>query len=118
MLIEKGYQLIKRNQAHPIVQIDMSGVRNNIEFPGLGCPLISIFAEFLRVYIVTRDEQHETRRNRLNVIERVKIHEFDVTGQRRMRCQLRRGTFGDVFASGSAVEVIKLPLNSGRVLSQ
>jgi hypothetical protein len=80
--------------------------------------LIGIFAELPRMGIVTRDEQHGTRRNRLNVIEWVKVQEFDVAGQRRMRCQLRRRTFGGVFASGSAVEVIKLTLNSGGVLIQ
>lgn len=118
MLIEKGRKLVKGNKVHPIIQIDVSRVRNDVEFLWLGGALVGIFAELPRMGIVTCNEQHGTRRNCLNVIKRIKVHEFDVAGQCRMRCQLRRRTLGGVFAPGSAVEVIELTLNSGGVLIQ
>ncbi len=118
MLIEKGLKLVPGDQVHPVIQIYMSRVRNDVEILWLGCALVGIFAELPGMCIVTRDEQHGTRRNRLNIIEWVKVHEFDVAGKRRVRCQLRRRTFGGVFASGSAVEVVKLTLNGGGILVQ
>lgn len=118
MLIEKGLKLVPRDKVHPVVQINMSGVRNDVEFLWLGCALVGVFAKLPGMRIVTRDEQHGTRRDRLNVIERVKVHEFDIAGKRRVRCKFRRRTFGDMFASRSAVEVVKLTLDGGRVLVQ
>ena len=67
---------------------------------------------------IARNEKHGTRRNRLYVCERVKIHEFDVTAKRRMRGELRRLAWRSAFTSRSAVEVIKLTLNGARVLIQ
>ncbi len=118
MLSEKGCELVKGDKVHPVVQIDMSRVGNDVEFLWLGCTLVGVFAELPRMCIVTRDEQHGTRRNRFNVIERVEVHEFDAAGKRRVRRQFRRRTLGGVFAPGSAVEVIKLTLNSSGVLIQ
>ncbi|MEG4073206.1 hypothetical protein QUA30_11115 [Microcoleus sp. Pol14C2] len=118
MLIEKGRKLVPRDKVHPVVQIDMASVRNDVEFLWFGGALIGIFAELPRMCIVTRDEQHGTRRNRLDVIERVKVQEFDVAGKCRVGCKFRRRTFGGVFVPGSGVEVIELTLNGGGVLIQ
>lgn len=65
MLIEKGRKLVPRDKVHPVVQIDMSRVRNDVEFLWLGCALVGVFAELPRMCIVTRDEQHGTNREEL-----------------------------------------------------
>ncbi len=116
MLIEKGRKLVPRDKVYPIVQIDMSRVRNDVEILWFGSTVVSIFTELSGVCICPRDEQHGTRRNRLYVVERVEVPELDDAGQCRVRCQVRRRTFGGVFAPGSAVEVVKLALNGVGVL--
>src|SRR5205809_7940890 len=59
----------------------------------------------------TRDDKHRTRRNRLNIGERIEVHELDVAAQGRMRSEFRRAAFRRELTSRCAVEVVELPLN-------
>ena len=67
---------------------------------------------------IPRDEKHGTRRNRLDVSERVEVHEFHVTAQRRVCRELRRASLGGELPSRRAVEVIELTLNGMGILIQ
>jgi hypothetical protein len=101
---EKGREFVKGDVVQSVVQIHMTGAGNDVEFFGLGGQFVGVFAEFSGMSFFTRDEKHGTRRDRLDVIERVKIHEFDVAGKRRVRCKYWRQTFGSEFTSWSAVK--------------
>ena len=68
--------------------------------------------------LVARDEQHRTRRDRLDVVEGVEIHELDVTGQGRVRRQFGRRTRGGELAARRAIEVIEFALNRMGILIQ
>ena len=85
----------------------MAGAGNDEKLLRFGCQLVGVFAELPGMCAFTRDEKHRTRRNRLDVIERVEIHELDVAGKRRVRCKFWRRAFRSEFASGGAVEVKK-----------
>src|SRR5688572_14792440 len=65
---------------------------------------------------VTRDEQHRARRNRLDVRERIEVHELDRTAQRRMRRELRRAALRREFTSRRSIEVVELALDGVSVL--
>ena len=118
MLSEEGCELVKGDIIQPVVQIHMPSARNNVEFLRFGRQLVGVFAELSGMSILTRDEKHGTRRNRLYVCKRVKIHEFNVAAKRRMRCEFWRLAFRSIFSPWSAVEIIKLTLNGGRVFIQ
>src|SRR4030095_16441252 len=111
MLGEKGRELVERDKLHPVIEVNVSGVGNDDQFLWLTGKPVSLFTELSGMSGLTRDEKHGTRRNRLNVRERVKIHELDVTAERRVRGEFRRAALGREFTSWSAVEVIKLTLN-------
>ena len=118
VLCEEGRKLVERNKFHPVVKIYVAGVRNDDQFLWLTGKLVSLFTELSGMGGLTRDEKHRTRRNRLDVYERVKIHEFDVTAQSRVRGECRRAALGRELTSRSAVEVIKLTLNGVGVFIQ
>ena len=44
MLIEERLELVPRDQVHAVIQIDVSGTRDNEQFLWLGRPLVGIFA--------------------------------------------------------------------------
>jgi hypothetical protein len=67
---------------------------------------------------LARNEQQRSRRDRLNVIERVEVHEFDVARKCRMRGELGRSAFRSEFTAWRAVEVVKLTLNRVSILVQ
>src|SRR5215207_335605 len=114
MLTEEALQLVERDQVHTIIQIYVPSVRHDVELLRLGGELVGILAELAGMSLVTRNEQHGTRRDRLDVVERVEVHELDVAGQGRMGGELRRLAFGSELTSGRAVEVIKLTLDGVR----
>ena len=111
MLGEKGRELVEQDKLHPVVEVNVAGVRNDDQFLWLTGELVSLFTELSGMGGLTRDEKQGTRRNRLNVRERIKIHELDVTAERRVRGEFRRAALGREFTSWSAVEVIELTLN-------
>src|SRR5438876_7604355 len=111
MFGEKGRELVEGDKLHPVVKVNVAGLGNDDQFLWLTGKPVSLFTELSGVRVLTRNEKHGTRRNRLNVRERVEVHELDVTAERRMRGEFRRATFGRVFASWRAVIVIKLTLN-------
>src|SRR6516225_6820245 len=78
-------QFIERDEVYPIVKIHVVSARNNEQFFGLAGQPVSLFAEFSGMGVLSRDEKHGTRRDRLNIRERVKVHELDVACQRRVR---------------------------------
>ena len=118
MLREKGRELVERDKLHPVVEVNVAGAGNDDQFLWLTGKPVSLFTELSGMSVLTRDEKHGTRRNRLNVRERVKIHELDVTAERRVRGEFRRAALGREFTSRSAVEVIKLTLNGVGVFIQ
>src|SRR5882724_1343117 len=118
MLGEKGRELVEGDKLHPVVEVNVTGVGDDEEFLWLTGKPVSLFTELSGVGGLTRDEKHGTRRNRLNVHERVEIHKLGITAERRMRGEFRRAALGCVFTSWSAVEVIKLTLNGAGVFIQ
>src|SRR5437773_7615552 len=115
ILSEKGRQLVERDKLHAVVEVNVAGVRNDEQFLWLTRTPVSLLTELSRMGDLTCDEQHGTRRNCLNVAERVKIHELHVTAVRRVCGEFRRASRGREFTSWGAVEVIKLALNGGGV---
>src|SRR5438477_11248576 len=99
MLGEKGRELVKRDQLHPVVEVNVARVGNDDELLWLIGKLVSLFAELSGMSIFTGDEEHGTRRNRLNIAERIKIHELHVTAKRRVRGDFRRAALGSEFTS-------------------
>src|SRR5206468_3994189 len=118
MLLEKGRELVERDKFRPVVEVNVAGVGNNDQFLWLTGKPVGLFTEFSGMSVLTRDEKHGTRRNCLNVRERVEIHELDITAERRVRGEFRRAALGREFTSRSAVEVIKLTLNRVGVFIQ
>ena len=51
----------------------VTGAWNDDQFFGLTGQLVSLFAELPEMGSLTRDQEHGTRKNRLNVRERVKF---------------------------------------------
>jgi hypothetical protein len=51
----------------------VTGAWNDDQFFGLTGQLVSLFAELIGMGSLTRDEEHGTRKNRLNVRDRVKF---------------------------------------------
>ena len=72
---------------------------------------VRVFAELDGVRLFARDEQHGARGNRLDVRERVEVHELDVAGERRVRGELRGGAFRSEFPSRRPVECVEFPLD-------
>src|SRR4051794_23191524 len=112
IVLEERSQLVEWDQVHPVIEIDMSGARDDQEFLGLTGKPVGLFAELPAMRNLPRDEQHRARRDRLDVVERVEVHELDVARQRRMRSGVRAVT------SGRAVEVIELAINRGRLVGE
>ena len=81
MLRKEGCELVKGDKINPIVQIHMTCAWNNVEFLRVGCQLVGVFAELSGMSVLTGDEKHRTRRNRIYVIERVEVHKFDTAGK-------------------------------------
>lgn len=104
---EKGREFIEWDEFHPVIKVNVTGAWNDDQFFGLTGQLVSLFAELPGIGNLTRNEERGARRNRLNVRERVKIHELHVTAERRMRREVRRTALGREFTSRSAVEVVK-----------
>lgn len=94
VLAEERVELVPRDQVHAIVEIDVTGAADPDQFLRLGRPLVGILAELARVRLIAGDEEHRTRRDRLDVVERVEIHELDVAGQRRVRRETGRAALG------------------------
>src|SRR5215213_7868526 len=115
---EERLQLVEGDQLHPVVEIDVAGPRDDEQFLRFGGPLVGVFAELPGMCLVARDEEHGAGRDRLDVLERVEVQELDVARQGRVRRQFRRCTFGGVFTSRGAVEVVELALDGGRVFVQ
>src|SRR4051794_38135126 len=85
VVTEEGRDLVEGDQVHPVVEIDMARTRNQQQFLGLGGTLVRVLAELPGMRLVARDEQHRARGDRLNVIERVEVHELHVAREGRVR---------------------------------
>ena len=94
MPVKESFELVPRDQVHAVIQINMARARHEDQLLRLRRALIRVLAELAGVRLIARDEQQRTRRDRLDVVERVKVREFDVAGKRRVRCQFRRRPFG------------------------
>src|SRR3954449_2855175 len=112
IVLEERSQLVEWDQVHPVVEIDMSGARDDHKFLWLTGKPVGLFAELPAMRVPASDEQHRTRRDRLDVIKRIEVHELHVAGERRMGRGVR------AVASGRAVEVIELAINRGRLVVQ
>src|SRR5215208_50941 len=115
MLTEERLELVERDQAHSIVEIDVPSTGYADDLFGLGGTLVRVLAELVRVSLIARDEEHRARRDRFDVIERVEVHEFDVAGQRWMRRQLGRTACRRELAAGRAIEIVELTLDGSGV---
>src|ERR1044071_6114920 len=67
---------------------------------------------------VARNKEDRARRDRVDVHERVEVHELRITTKSWMRSQLWRATLRRKLTSRSAVEVIKLALDRVRLCDQ
>src|SRR3954451_9055408 len=90
VLGEEGRQLIERDDVHAVVEVDVPRVRDDEQLLRLGGEPVGVLAELDGMGLLARDEQERAGRNRLDVVERIEVHELDVAGERRMRGQLRR----------------------------
>src|SRR3954466_5617741 len=90
---EELRQSVEGDEVHAVVKVDVPRVRDDEQLLRLGGELVGVLAELDGMCLLARDEHQRTRRNRLDVVERIEIHEFDIARQRRMRGQLGRATF-------------------------
>src|SRR3954447_24592209 len=111
VLSEEGRQLIERDKVHAVVEVDVPGVRDDEQFLRLGGELVGVFAELDGMGLLARDEEQRAGRNRLDVVERIEVHELDVAGQGRMRREFGRAALRSELAARRAIEVVELPLN-------
>src|SRR4051794_39875236 len=70
---EKRGELVPWDEVHAIVKIDVTGTRHYVEFLRFCSELVRVFAEFPRVRRVARDEEDGTRREGLDVGERIRV---------------------------------------------
>ncbi len=89
MLAEEPRQLIPRYDVHAVIEIDMPCTGDEEQLLRLGSTLVGIFAEFPGMRLVACDEEQGARRDRLDIHERVEIHELDIAGQRWPCCAFR-----------------------------
>src|SRR4029077_12895292 len=54
-------QLVEGDEFHPVVEIDVAGVRNDEQFLWLTGKAVSLFTELPGMRGITRDEKHRTR---------------------------------------------------------
>ena len=99
------------DKACPVIQIHMPGSGDDIQFLRFRREPVRVFAELDGVRLFARDEQHGARGNRLDVRERVEVHELDVAGERRVRGELWGGAFRSEFPSRRPVECVEFPLD-------
>ena len=85
---EKRRQLVERDELHAVIEVDVAGVRDDDQFLRLAGELVGVFAELEGMGLIAGDEEQRAGRNRLDVVERIEVHELDVAGQGRMRGQL------------------------------
>ena len=71
-------ELAEGDKACPVIQIHMPGSGDDIQFLRFRREPVRVFAELDGVRLFARDEQHGARGNRLDVRERVEVHELDV----------------------------------------
>lgn len=91
---EERREFFERDQIDPIIEIHMAGARNHQQLLGLARELVGLLAEFPGVGVFADDEEHGPGRNRFDIGKRIEIHELDVAGQRRVRSEFGRLTFG------------------------
>lgn len=91
---EERREFFERNQIDPIIEIHMAGVRNYQQLLGLARELVGLLAEFPGVGVTADDEERGPWRNRLDIGKWIEIPELDVAGQRRVRGEFGRLTFG------------------------
>ena len=118
MLGEKGRELVERDKLHPIVEVNVAGVGNDDQFLWLTCKLVGLFTELSGMGGLTRDEKHRTRRNRLDVRERIEIQNLTLLLSVGCVVSVGDAALGRELTSRSAVEVIKLTLNRMSVFTQ
>lgn len=112
---EKLRELVERNEFNPIIKVNMTGTRNPHQLLRLGSTLVGILAELTRVRLIAGNEQQRPRRDGLNVIEGVEVHELGVAGESRVGDSFEGSALRDELAAGRAVEVEELALDGGRV---
>lgn len=91
---EERRQFFERDQIEPIIAVHMAGARNHQQLLGLARELVGLLAEFPGVGVFADDEEHRPGRNRLDIGKWIETHELDVAGQRRVRGEFGRLTFG------------------------
>ena len=83
----------------------MAGPGDHDQLLGFSGELVSLLAELAGVSLIAGDEQHGARGDRLDVFERVEVHESDVAAQHRLGAGVR------AVAPGGAVEVVELAVD-------
>src|SRR4051794_23261795 len=68
MLTKEACQLIEGNEVHAVVEVDVTGCLDPNQLLRFGSALVGVFAEFLRMRLISGDEQHRAWRDRLNVV--------------------------------------------------
>src|SRR5437763_15114119 len=61
VLGEERLQLVERDQFGLVVEVDVSGVRDDVELLGLGRALVGVLTVVQRVRVLSRDEQDRPR---------------------------------------------------------
>jgi MmyB-like transcription regulator ligand binding domain len=73
VVLEEGGQCVEGDEVHAVVEVDVAGTGNEHQLLGFGGELVGLLAELAGVRLVTGDEQHRARTDRLDVFERVEV---------------------------------------------
>src|SRR3990167_8799502 len=88
-VLEELGKFVERNQLHPVIQVDVPGVRDDVKLLGFACQSESLFTELTRVGVLASDKEHRAWGDGLDVRKWIEVHELDIAGQRRVGGQLR-----------------------------
>jgi hypothetical protein len=84
---EEVAQLAEGDEVHPVIEIHVTGPRDDDQFLGFGRPLIGVLAELDGMGLLTGDEEHRARRDSLDGREGIEVHEAADACKRRL-CRL------------------------------
>lgn len=69
VVLEERGQLVEGDEIDAVIEIHVTGAGNDHQFLGLAGKPVALFAELPGMCLLARDEEHRTRRNRLDVRE-------------------------------------------------
>src|SRR5512132_2663391 len=77
-------ELVERDQVGLVVEVDVAGVRDDVELLRLGRALVGVLAVVPRVRVLSRDEQDGPRRDPCEMREQREVHEGQAARRREL----------------------------------